>query len=378
MLRISIHIGKPVCKLCGLLVLGLTLITVIASSIIIAVNPEFLIQSTLYIGDNLLNTTGIHEASSSTGNVKMKFDIRIDSVYFTSTKPSATIEHLPEIEIASDENGYYQDYNYLGINKPIYLLAGSVINYRTRLQIKEPHDSFNSSACIILFNNLTKFGNFYRQGRHSESQMQCFTSGNTTTVPWSFNIAEESQYYVGISINRGVTVTSNVSIDRAYYNLSETELTPKATCTNSLSCNITACSNILCDTTYVIIKTKGSTGVTLLEYDISLRQWTVRSSIVLVPLCSIALVIIVTSYIRCYKCQDTSRRADDASVATSSLFEIETAFDEDDDRIGLIPGSNQSKLYTILTINESLAGPTSRIQHERNEERDSSQPNSTF
>lgn len=335
-----LFIGKSVFKLFGLLIFGLTLIIVLAGTFIIAINPEFLIHNTLYVGDSLLNTSGVHEASSSTGNVKMKFDIRIESVYFMSTKPSTTIERLPEIEITSNENGYY---NYLGINQPVYLLAGSVINYNTTLQIKEPDNSVDNLACIILFNSLAKFNDFYRQGVHSESQKQCFTNGNTSSVSWSFSIAEESQYYVGISIKRGVTATSNVSIDRAYYNLSQTA---KNICTNSLSCNITACSDILCDKSYIIIKTKGSTEVTLLEYDISLRQWTIRTSIVLLPLCSIALVIIVTSYIRCYKChQDTNTRADDdsASVVSSSLFEMESAID-DDDRIKLIPDSNQSKL----------------------------------
>uniref|UniRef100_A0A1X7U9J8 Death domain-containing protein n=1 Tax=Amphimedon queenslandica TaxID=400682 RepID=A0A1X7U9J8_AMPQE len=277
-------------------------------------------------------------------------------------KPSTTTERLPEIEIASKENGYYQDYNYLGINQPIYLLARSVINYKTTLQIKEPHNSFDNLACVILFNSLAKFDDFFRYGTHSESQMQCFTNENTSSVSWSFSIAEESQYYVGISIKRGVTVTSNVSIDRAYYNLSQTA---RNICTNSLSCNITVCSDILlCEKSYIIIKTKGITEVALLEYDISLRKWTIRAIIVLLPLCSLALIIIVTSYIRCYKCQNTKRRADDdsASVASSSLLEMETPFD-DDDRIELIPDSNQR--------------PPSRNEDERNEESDISQHNRT-
>ncbi|XP_019863514.1 PREDICTED: uncharacterized protein LOC109592525, partial [Amphimedon queenslandica] len=356
--------GKSACKFFGLLIFGLTLIIVLAGTLIIAINPKFQINNTLYIGDSLRNTTGVHEASSSIGNVNMNFNIRIDSVYFMSKKPSTTTEHLPEIEIASKENGYYQDYNYLGINQPIYLLAGSVINYKTTLQIKEPHNSFDNLACVILFNSLAKFDDFFRYGTHSGSQKQCFTNENTSSVSWSFSIAEESQYYVGISIKRGVTVTSNVSIDRAYYNLSQTA---RNICTNSLSCNITVCSDILlCEKSYIIIKTKGITEVALLEYDISLRRWTIRASIVLLPLCSLALIIIVTSYIRCYKWhQDTNRRADDdnSSVVSSSLSEMETPFDDDDDRIELIPGSDQR--------------PPNRNEDERNEEIDSFQHNST-
>ena len=190
--------------------------------------------------------------------MNIAFDTRVNAVYNTSTKPPIITNYLPKKEMIANDS--YSDYNYLGIGEPIYLLPGSKIIYSTKVTMAKANNSSTNITCIILFHNLIKFTDFIRDGVHSEPKEYCFVAANTTAVlSWSFNITEESQYYVGITVEEGVTVTSNVSIIRTYYDLSQ--LTPEHTCIDSLSCNITTCSSGNCDESYLIIETKNSTYV---------------------------------------------------------------------------------------------------------------------
>ena len=210
------------------------------------------------IGDSLLNTSGIIKLNSSTEKF-VAFDTRVEAVYHTSTKPPIITNYLPKREMIASES--YSDYNYLGIDEPIYLLPGSKIIYSIKVTMAKATSSSTNIACIIHFHNLIRFTGFIRYGVYSEPNKHCFIAADMSTavLSWSFNITEESQYYVGITVKEGVTVTSTVSIIRTYYDISQ--LTPENMCIDSLSCDITTCSSGNCDESYIIIETKNSTYV---------------------------------------------------------------------------------------------------------------------
>ena len=242
-----------------------------------------------YIGDSLLNTSGIIKVNSSTETVNIAFDTRVNAVYNTSTKPPIITNYLPKKEMIANDS--YSDYNYLGIGEPIYLLPGSKIIYSTKVTMAKANNSSTNITCIILFHNLIRFTDFITYGAHSEPNRHYFVAANTTAVlSWSFNITEESQYYVGIAIADGVTVTSNVSIIRTYYDLSQ--LTPEHTCIDSLSCDITTCSSGNCDESYIIIETKNSTYV---SYTAERRRFSTLSYILITLLMFVLITMAYTS-----------------------------------------------------------------------------------
>ena len=196
----------------------------------------------------------------------MTSDKKVEAVYNSSVKPPTLINYLPETEITknghNNEYGIRLDYNYLGEREPIYLLNGSKITYS--IKVTSTNHTNGGAACIYLFNDGGYFLFFYLPLYLSlHVQSKCFfTSENTRAVPWSFNITEESQYYVALWVSKGVTFTSNVSINRVYYDLSETE----PVCNDTNSCFLQRCNS--CNESYIIIQTNSSTNVsyTLYEY----------------------------------------------------------------------------------------------------------------
>ena len=296
------------------------MMAIVAIIIIIALSLKNLSNSGYaYIGDSLLNTSGIIKVNSSTETVNIAFDTRVNAVYNTSTKPPIITNYLPKKEMIANES--YSDYNYLGIGEPIYLLPGSKIIYSTKVTMAKANNSSTNIACIILFHNLIKFTDFIRDGAHSEPNRHCFIAANTTAVlSWSFNITEESQYYVGIIVEEGVTVTSNVSIIRTYYDLSQ--LTPEHTCIDSLSCDITTCSSVICDESYLIIETKNSTYVSYTARSRVSESIAIAIIIFIIVVALIGLIIIVIIlYCRRREALRSSKYFDTAS-STNSLYEL--------------------------------------------------------
>ena len=230
--------------------------------------------------------------------MNIAFDTRVNAVYNTSTKPPIITNYLPKKEMIANDS--YSDYNYLGIGEPIYLLPGSKIIYSTKVTMAKANNSSSNIACIILFHNLIKFTDFITYGAHSEPNRHWFTAADTTAVlSWSFNITEESQYYVGIIVEEGVTVTSNVSIIRTYYDLSQ--LVPENTCIDSLSCDITTCSSVICDESYIIIETKNSTYVSYTAHSrVSASTVIILTTITLMALLAIIVLIIFSVLILIY------------------------------------------------------------------------------
>ena len=295
----------------------------IVAIIIIALSLKNLSNSGYaYIGDSLLNTSGIIKVNSSTETVNIAFDTRVNAVYNTSTKPPIITNYLPKKEMIANES--YSDYNYLGMGEPIYLLPGSKIIYSTKVTMAKANNSSTNIACIMLFHNLIKFTDFITYRAHSESNRHRFTAADTTAVlSWSFNITEESQYYVGITVEEGVTVTSNVSIIRTYYDLSQ--LTPENTCIDSLSCDITTCSSGNCDESYIIIETKNSTYVSYTAERI--RIFSTSTVIVLTTITivfvTLAIMVLIPLYVilNRYKKWEALRGSEYCDTAVS--FNIE-------------------------------------------------------
>ena len=301
---IPIYTLGRIITLCFIILLIILIIACLASLAIIIVLflRNLSTSGYAYIGDSLLNTSGIIKVNSSTETVNIAFDTRVNAVYNTSTKPPIITNYLPKKEMYANES--YSDYNYLGIGEPIYLLPGSKIIYSTKVTMAKANNSSTNITCIILFHNLIKFTDFITYGAYSEPNRHRFTAADTTSVlSWSFNITEESQYYVGIAIADGVTVTSNVSIIRAYYDLSQ--LTPEHTCIDSLSCNITICSSVICDESYIIIETKNSTYVSYTAERRGLSTSTVITiifvTIVVALIALIALIEIIVIILYCYE-----------------------------------------------------------------------------
>lgn len=227
--------------------------------IILAITPQPY-SSQLFIGDVLINTSSVITVSSSISVVDVTFDVPVSRLYIAKTNPPILFDYLSEIEIITNEYGI-QDYNYLGKSDPIYLLAGSKIIYDMYIETDRVYDSSLKVACFFLFDNPTNFANYILFGRkHEVKKTKCFTM-NTTTTNWSFDITYESQYYVGVSVEKGVTVASNLSIIRCYYDLSQ--ITLEALCFDSMSCTIRTC-NGFCNKkseSYIIIETSHSTNM---------------------------------------------------------------------------------------------------------------------
>ena len=303
-------LGRTILLTIILLIMALT-----AMAIIIALSLRNLSNSGYaYIGDSLLNTSGIIKVNSSTEtvNINVTFDTKVDAVYHTSTKPPIITNYLPEKEMIANES--YSDYNYLGMGEPIYLLPGSKIIYITKVTIAKANNSSTNITCIILFHNLIRFTDFIGDGAHSEPNRHCFIAANTTAVlSWSFNITEESQYYVGITVEEGVTVTSNVSIIRTYYDLSQ--LTQEHTCIDSLSCDITTCSSVICDESYIIIETKNSTYV---SYTAERRRLSTLFTLSMMVLITMAYYVILIICI-CTMQRRKMKNSEDPACDTAAL-----------------------------------------------------------
>ena len=325
---ILIYTLGRITNLCFFIILLIILIIANLASLVIIVALSLSNLSTsgyAYIGDSLLNTSGIIKVNSSTETVNITFDTRVDAVYHTSTKPPIITNYLPKKEMNTNES--YSDYNYLGIDEPIYLLPGSKIIYSTKVTMAKANNSSSNIACIILFHNLIKFTDFITYGTHSELNKHRFTAADTIAVlSRSFNITEESQYYVGITVEEGVTVASNVSIIRTYYDLSQ--LTPEHTCIDSLSCNITTCSSGNCDESYIIIETKNSTYVSYtVEHSRLFTSTVILLTTITIMIATLAIIVLITLclILNRYKKWEALRGSEYSD--TAALFNIQQSLE---------------------------------------------------
>lgn len=227
----------------------------------------------LYIGDNLPNTSCIISVPPSKAEVELQFNKPVNAIYVDSVKPPVVASYLPQKKIVVyGSSVLFHDYNYLGNGESIYLLDGSRIVFNTIVEGSKTDQEFE--VCIFLFDDHTNFADFIAyQTQSLPSQVKCLPT-TSNIVSWSFDITKESQYYIGISINEGLTVISNVSVTRTYYNLSH--LIAESSCSNSKSCNLITCQKICARTSdsYIIIEANGNTGLTQIQEDAHMYEQT--------------------------------------------------------------------------------------------------------
>ena len=294
---------KITCLFCYFLV---TFVFSFGLLIILAITPQPY-SSQIFIGDVLMNTSSVITVSSSIAVVDLTFDVSINGLYTAETNPPMLFDYLPEIEIITDKYGI-QEYNYLGKGEPIYLLVGSKIIYSTYIETDKIYNSSVNVACVFLFDNPTNFANYILFGRkHEVKKTKCFAM-NTPSTNWSFDITYESQYYVGVSVKKGITVASNVSIIRSYYDLSQVTL--EVICSNSISCTVRTCNSV-CNKkaeSYIIIETSHSTNMSYTETSAAIQGnglATFISFLVLYPI--LTLCFLVCCICLCWPCFSFTR-----------------------------------------------------------------------
>ena len=194
------------------------------------------------------------------------------NISITSSEPAKTIQHLPQINIDKLPGGRRYNYNYYTkSDHPIYLLPNSYLTYVMSIL------NNNSSTCPIklyLFDNATSYANFknyqkYTAIAYSSCPIENVTKSLTTKFTWTFNITKQGSYYVGIEIDTGVHVTSNVSGIRIYYNITGLSLESPSECSQPLSahylsCQMTLqCSKFYCnrEKKYLLIEPTGPVGI---------------------------------------------------------------------------------------------------------------------
>ena len=183
--------------------------------------------------------------------------------------PFERMKHLPRTRIPKLSGPSRYNYNYYGADEPIYLLTKSVLIYELLIFVDIPSDC---PARLFLFSNEKSYMNFKNYEPYKATYTSCLPvhSPNTTfSMTYTLNITQPSLYYVGIEIDDGVSVTSNVSVISIQYNI--TGLESPSECSqplsdNNPSCKWTLCSDFICnrpiDTTYVFINPTGSVKIT--------------------------------------------------------------------------------------------------------------------
>ena len=191
-------------------------------------------------------------------------------IYISSSEPAKAIQHLPQKSIDKLIGGRRYNYNYYSGDQPIYLLPDSNITYVMDIL------NNNSPTCPIqlyLFDNFTSYVNFKNYQKYTAvASSPCVIESvtkSTTKFTWTFNITKQGSYYVGIKIDTGVHVTSNVSGVRIYYNITGLSLESPSECSqplslDHLSCSMRLhCSKFYCNRQkkYLLIKPTGQVGI---------------------------------------------------------------------------------------------------------------------
>ena len=215
----------------------------------------------IYIGDMLGDSSALFEVNTP-AIAKVEFEIYHENTIFETDRiPSVTTENLPPRQIlnisVSSKNVY--DLNYLRSYSPIYLLAGSSIQYNVTV---EPIERLTSprAACLYLFDDKTSFNNFVNSNLNDiqVTASHCFASN--ATYQHSFNITTDGVYYVGVEIDSGFTIQANASVVRKHYSTTGLE----QICDHSHTCNVTVCNTFICtgkSTTYFLIQPTNTTDM---------------------------------------------------------------------------------------------------------------------
>ena len=176
--------------------------------------------------------------------------------------PNYSTIFYKNIPILNGKNRY--NYNVFGGDEPIYLTDGSSLMYNVSIE------QVSSTVCpvrLYLFDNFTDYDRFRNPTADPSisyiDRSTCLYPKNGT---WSFNISQSSTYYVGIDIDTGTSVTSNVTVNRVNYNTSGLQRSTRLTSSNPTD-TITTCESgnrFLCtrnDDQYLIVSINGKNTI---------------------------------------------------------------------------------------------------------------------
>ena len=212
----------------------------------------------IHVGDALGNSSALFEVNSP-AVAMVQFEMYHESTIFrTNHVPLIITENLsPQyLNISSKLSDTYKgSLNYLGSHDPIYLLAGSSIQYNLTMYFTERR---TDSTCLYLFANDAYFYNFIHSNTiGQETASYCL---NATQSSYTFKIKTDGVYYVAVESHSGFILQANVSVVRRHY--STTGL--KRNCDHSRACNVTVCNTFICtdkSTTYFLIQPTNTTDV---------------------------------------------------------------------------------------------------------------------
>ena len=176
-------------------------------------------------------------------------------LYISRIKPSKMTNYLSKVTIPKLSGRSRYNYNYYGADQPIYLISNSRLLYDLIISADTVSKCY---ARLYLFSDDTNYNNFknYQVFKSPKAYISsCFQVNklNTETkIMWAFNITEPSLYYVGVEIDAGVTVTSNISVLRMSYNT--TGLSTPNECSEPLSSVNPSCTLILCSSNFICSK----------------------------------------------------------------------------------------------------------------------------
>ena len=240
---------------------------------ILLLNKSF-VQSKTYsnsiqIGDdNLANGSYLISLNSSISSVSLALDRPdiIEStvfVYISTNVPLMYQSSLPVKRIGGLLGESRYNYNYFGADQPVYLISGSTLTYQLIINI-QGNKSISCPCKLFLFDNEVDYMNFKNYNPFTSSDVSsCLMESNST---WTFDVTQASSYYIGLEIEKGYEVTSDVSIERAYYD--SNGLQSPNDCSHPLtfndpSCTVRLCSIIYCDriTKYLLLVSKNTNEV---------------------------------------------------------------------------------------------------------------------
>ena len=170
-------------------------------------------------------------------------------VYGSSEKPTKRRKQLPQITLPELSGPSRYNYNYYGADSAIFLLPGSVLAYN--ISVRNVSKVLKCPARLYLFNNVNMYMKYKNYKPFYPLKISdCFpTDATAITTFFFFHITEPSPYYVALDIATNISVVSNVSVSRQYYNI--TGLKQANNCHHTLSsknrsCEITTCSSLFC------------------------------------------------------------------------------------------------------------------------------------
>ena len=289
--------------LCVSIVAVVVLLLIIAALMVITfvVHIEHPHSSYHQIEDN--NAILVSFDSSVTSSINITLSNPTDGitavVYLTSTKPNESYDNLPQTTIPELNGKSRYNYNYYGADQPIYLLPNSQIIYIVNVSMT------STSTCparLFLFNDESDYMNFMNY-----ISIQPYARSSCLMDPesiWLFNITEYFPYCVAIEIDDNVSIQSNVSVVRAYYNTTGLEK-PKG-CDQALTIDHPYCQvkindsyNFHCrqsDQYYLLVSTTDNAEI-VINYSVSQITGCMRIGFVSVSGTLTLVVMIITTFL---------------------------------------------------------------------------------